>query len=66
MVYQEMMGANIFGHFCVSSEEKIERFIEGQAFLQSYDSAPSPAPSSVSELNRRHTGRLRNTVDASC
>ncbi len=38
----------------------IERFIEDQAFLPSYDLAPpkpSPPLSSVSKLNRLHTGR---------
>ncbi len=41
--------------------ESIKLFIEGQAFSQSYDSAPcpSPPPSYVSKLDRRYTGRLR-------
>jgi hypothetical protein len=36
-------------------EERIERFIEGQAFLRSYDSAPCspPPPYPVSELDFR-------------
>jgi hypothetical protein len=40
----------------------IELFIEGQAFLLSYDMAPPPPPplSPVSKLNQRHTGRLGN------
>jgi hypothetical protein len=67
MVYQEEMGGNIFrAFFCVWRTENIERFIECQAFLWSDDSAPPPAPSPVSELDRRHTGRLRNTVDEAC
>jgi hypothetical protein len=61
MVYQEDMGRNIFVHFFgVSLTENIERFIEGQAFLRSYDAAPPPASSPVSVPDRRHTGRLRN------
>jgi hypothetical protein len=43
----------------------IERFIEGQAFLRSYDLAPRPPlpPLSVSKLDRRHIGRLRKRVN---
>ncbi len=42
--------------------ENIEWFIEGQAFLRSFDSAPRPPlspPSSVSKLDRRRKGRRR-------
>jgi hypothetical protein len=37
--------------------ERIERFIEGQTSLRSYDSAPFPPPPplSVSKLDRRYT-----------
>jgi hypothetical protein len=41
--------------------ERTEIFIEGQAFLQLYDSAPTPPPlpiTAVSKLDRRKTGRL--------
>jgi hypothetical protein len=37
----------------------MEWFIEGQAFLRSYDLAPRPPPSPFSKRDRRHTGRLR-------
>ncbi len=39
----------------------IERYIEGQPFLWSYDLAPRPPPppSRVGNLDRQHTGRLR-------
>jgi hypothetical protein len=45
--------------------ESIERFIEGQAFLRLYDSAPHPPPPPplVSKLDRRHTGRQRKRVN---
>jgi hypothetical protein len=43
--------------------ERIERFVEAQAFLRSYDPAPRPPPSPPpfpgSKLDWRHTGRLR-------
>ncbi len=44
-----------------SGPKDIYRFIEGQAFLRSYDSAlhptPRPLPSSLDrKLDRRHTG----------
>jgi hypothetical protein len=50
-----------------NSPESIEQFIEGKDFLRLYDSAPHPppaqcplpTPSTVSKLDRRHTGRLR-------
>jgi hypothetical protein len=43
------------------SAASIERYMEAQAFLRSYDSAPRPpppSPSHVSMLDRPHTGRL--------
>jgi hypothetical protein len=49
---------------CWSIPERIERFIEGQPFLQSYDSAPyPPPPSPTRKPDRRHTGRLIKRVD---
>jgi hypothetical protein len=33
--------------------------VEDQTFLRSYDFGSTPAPSPVSKLDRRHTGRLR-------
>ncbi len=44
--------------------KSIERFIESQAFLRSFNSAPCPPlPLSVSKLDRRHIGRLRKRVN---
>jgi hypothetical protein len=50
------------GHVSSSMPERTERFIEDQAFLRLYDSAPRPLPPhpTVSKLDRRHTGRVRN------
>ncbi len=42
--------------------ESIERDIEGQAFLWSFDSAPPTPPPPASKLDRRHTRRLRTRV----
>ncbi len=40
--------------------ESNERFIEGQAFSQSYNLAPTPPPPPVPSVSdRRHKGRLR-------
>jgi hypothetical protein len=63
---------SLFFHVLGISSDRIERFIEGQAFLierliedqsflWSYDLAPRPPPppSHVGNLDRRHTGRLR-------
>ncbi len=49
-------------NFLVYVPESIKLFIEGQAFSRSNDLVPHlpPPPSSVSKLDRRHTGRLRN------
>jgi len=48
-------------------QEAIERFIEAEAFLRSFDSAPRPPlpppPLPVSKLDRRHTRRLRKRDD---
>jgi hypothetical protein len=38
---------------------RIERFIEGQAFLRSYHLPVRPAPSPVCQLDCRHTEKLR-------
>jgi hypothetical protein len=50
------------GHLPHAGEtERIRRFIDTQAFLRSYDSAPRPPPpplSALSKLDKRHTRRL--------
>jgi hypothetical protein len=52
-----------YHHHTVSYSARIERFIEDQAFLQSYDLAPRPPPSPATKLDRRHTeDRQRETI----
>ncbi len=57
------MPTNFTSGYAIISES-IEWFstVENQAFSPSYDLAPRPPPpaSAVSNLDRRHTGRLRN------
>ncbi len=59
----------LYHGFCVLEvwPESIDWFIEGQAFLRSYNSVPCPptSPSLVSKLDRRHTGRLRKETTCS-
>ncbi len=42
--------------------ERIEWFIENQAFSPLYDLTPPPPASPISKLEPRHTGRLRETT----
>jgi len=48
-----------------SDTEGIERFIEGQVFLLSYDSAPRPPlpPAPVSKVDQRNTEKERQLSD---
>jgi hypothetical protein len=44
-------------------QDRIERFTEGQAFLQSYDSAPNPPPPPSPSVTQRKTEKERQFAD---